>query len=80
MQKISVLTEKLALTKVTRMGVHDDTVRLSFHERDKFLSNILEVEKLTHKILEDRKKAKVDLDRLKEIIDFLYQEAKKSTG
>ena len=59
------------------MNEHDDTTLFNFQERDKFLSSILELEKLSRTLLEDRKKSRHDFDRLLKIIDFLRQEAQK---
>lgn len=58
----------------------DDTTHFNFQERDKFLSSILELKKLTRIILEDRKKSRDDLIRLRKIIDFLHEEIQRPSN
>lgn len=57
-----------------------DIPNLNFEERNKFLQNILELQKITSQLLINRDKMNKSLQRLQEIVDSLHNEIDQSVN
>lgn len=62
------------------MHKDDHTSDFNFREADKFLENILELRKITTKLLESREEMNASLERLNHVVQSLHDEIHQSVN